>query len=133
MTGIEGVGWPTAPRAASRAPGKSGFVVSAGLGEKGQAAAAAASAPVSLDAMLTLQEVGGETVGDREARRHGEDALAALAVLQRALLTGGDEAATLERLADLAASVPRAGDPLLGALVAAIVLRVRVELARRRV
>ena len=52
----------------------------------GQAGAAAAPAATSLGSMLTLQEAGGETVEDREARRHGYDMLAALAELQRALL-----------------------------------------------
>ena len=79
-----------------------------------------------------MQELGGETVADREARRHGQDMLAALAELQRALLGGDDDAAALQRLAELAAAVPRATDPRLAALVSAIVLRVRVELARRR-
>ena len=82
--------------------------------------------------MLALQEVGGETVEDREARRHGHDMLAALAELQRALLGGGDDGVALQRLADLAASVPHATDPRLAAMVSAIVLRVRVELARRQ-
>ena len=47
--------------------------------------------------MLSLQEVGGETVSDREARRHGQDMLAALGELQRALLAGGGDAEALQR------------------------------------
>jgi len=58
--------------------------------------------------------------------------LAELAALQRALLAGGDDAAALERLAQLAKEVPSATDPGLAALVQAIVVRVRVELARRQ-
>ena len=58
--------------------------------------------------------------------------LAALAELQRALLGGGDDGRALQRLAELAAAVPRATDPRLAALVSAIILRVRVELARRQ-
>ena len=81
--------------------------------------------------MLALQEFGGETVEDREARRHGQEVLSVLAELQRALLTGNDEAAVLQRLAELAATLPRATDGRLAALVSAINLRVRVELARR--
>ncbi len=59
--------------------------------------------------------------------------LAALAELQRALLGGGDDGAALQRLADLAATVPTV-PPIrrLAAMVSAIVLRVRVELARRQ-
>jgi hypothetical protein len=82
--------------------------------------------------MLSLQEAGGETVEDREARRHGNDMLAALAELQRALLGGRGDGVALQRLADLAASVRHATDPRLAAMVSAIVLRVRVELARRQ-
>jgi protein-disulfide isomerase-like protein with CxxC motif len=82
--------------------------------------------------MLTLQELGGETVADREARRHGQDMLAALAALQRALLGGSDDVATLQRLAELAVAVPLATDRRLAAMVSAIVVRVRVELARRQ-
>jgi hypothetical protein len=82
--------------------------------------------------MLSLQEVGGETVEDREARRRGNDMLAALGELQRALLAGGGDAGALQRLVELSASVRRATDPRLAALVSAIVVRARVELARRQ-
>ena len=99
MTGIEGIGRPTAPRAASRPAAKSGFFVPSETAGPGQAAAAAAPAATSLGSMLTLQEADGETVEDREARRHGQDMLAALAELQRALLGGGDDGVALQRLA----------------------------------
>jgi hypothetical protein len=82
--------------------------------------------------MLSLQEFGSETVEDREARRRGHDMLAALAELQRALLSNGGDEQTLERLAELADAVPRATDPGLAATISAIVLRVRLELARRQ-
>jgi hypothetical protein len=78
------------------------------------------------------EEMGGEAPEDREARRHGHDLLDALAALQRAVLTGGDDAAALERLAGLAATVPHAADARLAAMVSAIVVRAKVELARRR-
>jgi hypothetical protein len=81
--------------------------------------------------MLTLQELGGETAEDRDARRHGQDMLGALAALQRALLMGGDEEVALRQLAELAAAVPCAADRRLAAMVSAIAVRVRVELARR--
>jgi hypothetical protein len=82
--------------------------------------------------MLTIQELGGGAAEDREARRHGQDMLALLAELQRGLLTGSDDGTTLTRLAELAAAVPRAADPRLAAMVSAIMVRVRVELARRQ-
>ena len=106
MTGIERIGRPTAPRVASRPAAKSGFFVPSEAAGPGQADAAAAPAATSLGSMLTLQEAGGETVEDREARRHGHDMLAALAELQRALLGGGGDGVALQRLGDLAASVP---------------------------
>jgi hypothetical protein len=83
--------------------------------------------------MLTLQELGSEVVEDRQARRRGQDLLAALAELQRALLAGSDETAVLQQLSGLAEAIPQAADRRLGALISTIVLRVRVELARRRV
>ncbi len=132
MTGIERVGWPVAASTASRRPGASGFSVplqSAGAGAT--TATAEASAP-TLATMLSLQELGGETARDREARRHGQDMLAALADLQRLILSAGSDTAALQRLADLVASVPHATDRRLNALVSAIVVRARIELARRR-
>ena len=49
--------------------------------------------------------------------------------LQRALLEDGDPAGVLERLASLIADMPVATEPRLAALLSAIVLRARVELA----
>ncbi len=82
--------------------------------------------------MLSLQEFGGETVQDRTARRRAQDLLAGLAVLHRMLLGDPGDTETLRRLADLAEAVPAASDPGLAAIVASIVLRARVELARRQ-
>jgi protein-disulfide isomerase-like protein with CxxC motif len=133
MTGIEAVrGSRVAradPRTATRtsaafAVPESGAAPSNGVTEAAPAAA--------LASMLALQEAGGEAREDREARRHGHDLLDALAALQRAVLTGCDDAAALERLADLAATVPLAADTRLAAMVSAIVVRAKVELARRR-
>jgi hypothetical protein len=56
-----------------------------------------------------------------------------LAALQRSLLGAAGGADTLEQLAVLAASMPRATDPRLAATMSAIIVRVRVELARRQV
>ena len=100
MTGIEGIGWPIRPRAVSRAASRSGFTMPPEPADAGQAAAAAETPAMSPASMLSLQEVGGETVEDREARRHGNDMLAALGELQRALLAGGGDAGALQRLVD---------------------------------
>jgi hypothetical protein len=132
MTGIEGVGWPIRPRAVSRAASRSSFTMPPEPADTSQAAAVAETPAMSPASMLSLQEVGGETVEDREARRHGNDMLAALGELQRALLAGGTDAGALQRLVDLSTSVVRATDPRLAALVSAITVRARVELARRQ-
>jgi Class II flagellar assembly regulator len=133
MAAIEGVGPTRATRIGAKGPARasSGFTVPDDTAVSSHAAAEAAPA-AGLASMLTLQEAGGDAAEDREARRHGQDLLAALAALQRALLIGNDDAATLEQLAELAASVPRATDRRLAAIVSAIIVRVQVELARRR-
>ena len=66
----------------------------------------------------------------REARRRGQEMLAALARLQRALLEGHRDLPGLRRLADLAEDVPQAADPGLRQALAEVTLRARVELAR---
>ena len=78
-------------------------------------------------------------VRDREARRHGQALLSALAELQLALIGGGGGSGTprdglkslSERLSVLASTLPAAADPGLQAVVRAIGLRARIELARR--
>ena len=132
---IEGVGPPTTPRlgsqVAARATGS--FTLPSAAGAATQTKEPLAAEPASLASVLTLQELGAETVEDREARRHGQDMLALLAALQRGLLSGVDNVVALRQLMDLAGAVPRAGDPRLAAMISAIVVRVRVELARRGV
>lgn len=90
------------------------------------------AAASSLSGLLALQEAGAGAPRDREARRRGRDLLAALAELQHALLGGGDSPDALARLAELASDLPHASDPRLRAVLAAIGLRARVELARRQ-
>jgi hypothetical protein len=135
MAAIDGVGPTRATRIGAKGPARaasgSGFTVPDETAVSSHAAAEAAPA-AGLASMLTLQEAGGDAAEDREARRHGQDLLGALANLQRALLSGNDDAAALEQLAELAASVPRAADRRLAAIVSAIIVRVQVELARRR-
>ena len=131
MTAIEG---PTSRRiAAPTRPGAgparaSGFRLD--MPAPGEAHAAAAPlAAASLAGLLALQEEQAEGVGDRRARRHGQDILAALARLQREMLAGGPGADTLAGLATLAAEMPAAEHPGLAAVLAEIRLRVAVELA----
>ena len=92
---------------------------------------AAASPAVALDGMLALQQAEGETVRDREARRHGQGLLDALARLQRSLLAEGSADAELAALATLLDTMPAASAPALAAALGAVALRARVELARR--
>lgn len=132
MTGIERIGRPVTASAANRRPGATRFSVPMQPASTGATTAAAEASAPALATMLSLQELGGETVRDREARRHGQDMLAALADLQRLILSAGSDGMALQRLADLVATVPSATDRRLSALVSAIVVRARVELARRQ-
>jgi hypothetical protein len=133
MAAIEGIGRSGAvhPGARARTRASSGFTVPDEPAASTPAATEATPA-TALASMLTLQELGSETADDVEARRHGHDLLTALAELQRALLLGHDDAAALERVADLATSVRPANDRRLAEIVSAIIVRARVELARRR-
>ena len=133
MTGIERIGWSATQRVSGRSASSSGFSVPLGSASTGASVAAGEVSAPALASMLTLQELGGETIQDREARRHGQDMLGALTELQRSLLAADGDPAVLTRLAELATSVPRATDRRLAAMVSAIVVRVRVELARRQV
>lgn len=96
------------------------------------AARADAAAPaggveeIGLSGMLLLQEQ--PDTADERARKRGQDLLAALAELQRALLSPAAPDAT--RLAALAGDLPQADDPALRAVVRAIALRARLEVAR---
>ena len=132
---IERVGWPTTPRIGARIANRSGdiFAISADKAAGGTSATSGPIEPSCLGAALTLQELGDQTVEDRRARKHGQDMLALLAAVQRSLLTGEDVVAALQQLADLSKSVPRAADPRLAAMISAIQVRARVELARRQV
>ena len=135
MNAIESVGQPQSARVASRPKARDGaptFMASE-TEAPASGAGSASVAPAALASMLTLQELGGETSEDRQARRHGHMLLGALAELQRELLGGFGDGSALERLAALLAAVPRASDRRLSAMVSAIVVRARVELARRQV
>lgn len=114
-----------------------GFVVPASDGSPvagpGGAGGPGVAARVSSAALLALQEHGGagasSEVADREARQHGRALLAALAELQRALLSGGG-GNLLERLLVLVDLEPQGVDPALARVIGAIRLRARIELAR---
>lgn len=133
MIGIRGLGGadggiPSAPR---KAPAGASFAVPEEARTAGPGVALASNAIKALDAMLALQEGEAPAAQDREARRHGQELLRELARLQRAMLGGGADAAMLGRLASLAEAMPKASDPELGTMIAAVVLRAKVELARQ--
>jgi hypothetical protein len=99
--------------------------------------AGGAAAPMALDGLLALQESVGEVTPrepeqDRQARSHGRRLLGALGGLQRLILSDADPMPGLRALQDLVAAEPeQAADPALAAVLAAIRMRVSVELARR--
>ncbi len=101
------------------------------------ASARAAPSVTATSAMLALQEQTGSGAdreadsADREARRHGQKILEALAALQRALLTSVGSAESLAHLALLAEMAPTAHDPTLARLLSSIRLRAQLEIVRR--
>ena len=126
-----GVGGPT--QVAHDATGTTDalFIVSDGAVALTQSVRVSSVADIGLETMLALQAVEEETERDRTARKHGATMLAALTHLQRAMLAGRDPSSVLRVLTELAANTPNADDPGLGAILRAVVLRSRVELARR--
>ena len=78
-----------------------------------------------------LQEFEDAGTRDRQAKRHGQALLQALGELQRLLLGEGPLEEALARLSALVETCPEASDPALAGLVGSILLRARVELARR--
>ena len=132
LGGIERMtGAPAAVRASQPSLG-TGFAVPAADDTAPPLSVSALGASAALSGLLALQEAEGVPIRDREARRRGRDILGALTELQRALLGGlGSDGATA-RLSTLLADLPLAADPRLNAILAAIRLRARVELARRQ-
>ena len=144
MASVEGVGMGTvaAPRVRGGSRVPTGFAVpdddaqrDAGVSDAGRADAGsdagAVGGPVGMGGLLGLQEFGGDRGGDSPARHQADTLLTELAALQRTLLGGGDPGAVLERLDGMLGSVPTAGSPVLLALLGAVRMRARVELARR--
>lgn len=84
--------------------------------------------PVGLGALLALQDEAAAPRRDRAARRGGESVLGALTRLQATMLDGGGD---LSGLREAIFRMTEPADPALAAIIAAIRLRARVELARR--
>ena len=110
--------------------GQAGFVVPDGIPlAPSNAQGVTQPTTVGASVMLALQERAGAEAGDQEARQHGRRLLAALAELQRDLLSG-NRADTLQELSRLSEEDGRAVDPALAQVIRSIRLRVRLELAR---
>ncbi|MEO9188725.1 MAG: flagellar assembly protein FliX [Acetobacteraceae bacterium] len=132
LGGIERMtGAPAAVRVSQPSLGTA-FAVPAAADTAPPLPVSALGASGALSGLLALQEAGGAPVRDREARRRGRDILGALTELQRALLGGLGSDGAITRLSALLADLPMAADPRLNAILAAIRLRARVELARRQ-
>ena len=130
------LGRPTAaatPRPVRRTG--TGAVFDMSLGETPEPATSetTGAGPVGAVNPMLLHElaVDGEERRDREAHRHGTDVLELLAELQRGLLAAKVETLPMERLLSLVENLPAAADPGLAAVTRAIVLRARIEIARR--
>lgn len=86
---------------------------------------------IGMESMLVLQGLDEAPERNRRARKRGIAMLAALTDLQRSLLMEDDPALALRSLSELAADGASAADPALGAILRAVELRARVEVARR--
>ena len=112
------------------APRTGGFALPPAGPEAG-AGASAEIYPAAMAGLLALQEGVSGYRSDPAARRAGQALLGTLGALQRALLEGGDGGAALAGMRVLLDEMPPAEDPVLVAVLAPIILRCRVELARR--
>ena len=81
--------------------------------------------------MLALQAVDEAVERNRAAHKRGSAILRALTHLQRTMLGADDQSAALRAMTELTSDTPIADDPGLAAIVRAVVLRSRVEIARR--
>lgn len=106
----------------------------AACGGAGAAAAADEAAPlVRPEGLITYERAFERVAADRKARRHGRAMLRALGALQVCALGGGGadiRATDTAALAQLAAGVPEADDPILRLILREIGVRAAVELAR---
>jgi hypothetical protein len=86
---------------------------------------------IGVASMLALQAVDEAVERDRPARKRATAIIAVLTRLQRSILAEDDPSSVLDALNELTADSPTAADPGLGAIVRAVILRSRIEVARR--
>jgi hypothetical protein len=108
------------------------FSIDEGGGPPTQSARLSSTASIGLEGMLALQSVNEADERDRAARKRGFAMIAGLASLQRAMLSGADAASVLRTLDEISKDGVAVDDPRLEAILRAVVLRSRVELARRQ-
>ena len=107
------------------------FFVEDGVAPLSQNARPSSVAGIGLDSMLALQAVDEAVERDRAARKRGSAIIAALTNLQRTMLAAEDPSMALRAMTELTSDTPAADDPGLAAILRAVVLRSRVEIARR--
>jgi hypothetical protein len=113
-------------------PPEEPFSVGGQMAPSAQKARLSSLTGLDLDSMLALQTVEEQSEHDRAAGRRGKAMIAVLTKLQRATLAGEDPVPALRELDGLVADdLPWPDDPALGAILRAIALRSRLELARR--
>lgn len=134
MTVIDGLGRAGPMQGGRRAAaGMSGFAMPAETAATASAERSAAATPAELGLLLGLQEWGEVEERDRKALQHGQDMLTLLAEMQRLLLMDVDPTTALNRMAVLAGSMPPPTDSRLTMVIRQIVIRARIEIARRSV
>jgi len=112
--------------------GETLFIVDGDATPMNQKARLSPAPAIGLDSLLALQAVDEGFERDRAAGKRGTALLASLTGLQRTMLGGEDPSLALRSLSELATGDLVAEDPELGAILRAIVLRSRIELARRQ-
>jgi hypothetical protein len=131
MSTIRGVGGGAAVRGRAARGAAGGFCIDTAAADPSGIDSAQRPSAAAAVGLLALQERAPAAERDARAHRRAEAMLRELAALQRDLLAGRGDPARLQALLDLTAGED-AADPALAEAVAAIVVRVRVELARRR-
>lgn len=108
------------------------FLNQLGGAESSSPSAVSGSAPVGgVDALLALQEIGDQPDSQGQAKQRGEDLLDRLDEIRLSLLEGRMTPATIQRLAEMAATKrSQVRDPQLAEILDEIELRAAVELAK---
>jgi hypothetical protein len=118
---------PTRP--ATTTQGFADLLAPAAAPAAGTEAPSAAAVARAMGLPLDYDTAREAVLADRRARRHGKAMLQALGALQLALLAG-PQARARNTLAELAAGMPEADDPVLRLILREIAARAATELAR---